>query len=71
MTIETTTIIHRQAFGTLDDALAYVRNQVGDGGIGGASVQIMVGSSGWPDPTRRYRVTVTVDLDTVPPRAVG
>ena len=55
----TTTTIHRGAFPTLDEAFEFIRDRVG--GVGGTTVQIMVGSSKWPDPSRRFRATVAVD----------
>lgn len=61
----TTTTIHRSAFGTLAEALAYVQGLV-DNGTGGSTVQILVGSSDWPDPPRRYRVTLSVQAAGAP-----
>jgi hypothetical protein len=55
------TIVRRGAFGSIDDALAFVRGELHNSGIGGATVQIMAGSSRWPDPGRRYRVAVSRD----------
>lgn len=57
-----TTTIHRSAFGTLAEAVAYVQ-KLADNGTGGATVQILVGSSDWPDPGRRYRVTLSVESE--------
>lgn len=57
-----TTTIHRSAFGTLAQALAYVQ-ELADNGTGGSTVQILVGSSDWPDPARRYRVTLSVESE--------
>jgi len=56
---ETTTTVHRAAFSSLDEALAFVRDRVD--GVGGSTVQLLVGSSAWPDPARRFRVTVSVE----------
>jgi hypothetical protein len=57
-----TTTIHRAAFSTLGEALAFAQGEV-DGTCGG-SIQILVGSTRWPDPKRRFRVTVAMDHDT-------
>jgi len=59
MSIETTTTVHRAAFPSLDEALTFVRDRVD--GVGGSTVQLLVGSSAWPDPARRFRVTVSVE----------
>jgi len=58
MSIETTTTVHRAAFPSLDEALAFVRDRVD--AVGGSTVQLLVGSSSWPDPARRFRVAVSV-----------
>lgn len=61
----TTTTIHRSAFGTLAQALTYVQELV-DNGTGGATIQILAGSSDWPDPPRRYRVTLSIQSAGAP-----
>jgi hypothetical protein len=57
----TTTTILRDAFPTPEAALAFARTALEQAASGGVTVQILAGSSAWPDKSRRYRVTATVE----------
>lgn len=58
-TMETKTVTSRDAFPTPDAALDYARAALDRAGEGGVTVQILAGSSHWPDPARRYRVVAS------------
>ena len=56
-----TTTITREAFATLTAALDAVQTAANQAGA--VRVELLIGSSRWPDPPRRFRVIATVDSD--------
>lgn len=58
-----TTTITREAFSTLTAAMDCVYTAANRASTGGVKVELLVGSSQWPDPARRFRVVTTVDSD--------
>lgn len=63
MPSRSTTTVTREAFSTLTAALDCVRTAADRAGTSGVKVELLVGSSQWPDPARRFRVVTTVDSD--------
>ncbi len=60
MTSRSSTDIRRDAFPTIDQALECARAALDQAATGGVTVQIQGGSSRWPDPATRFRVTTSV-----------